>query len=79
MQSNRVQGKAFLSGSNVAQSINSIVSGIGKQIPNLIPTPQELFHGSKQLLFGLPEVTIFKTINNLCKILKLDKIVNNSK
>lgn len=73
VQSNRVQGKAFFSGSDVAQSLNSIVSGIGKQIPNLIPTPEELFQASRQVLVGLPEVAIAKTINNLCKSLEVQK------
>ncbi|XP_065364516.1 vitellogenin-1-like [Calliphora vicina] len=63
-----VQGRASFGASNVFSSFNTIVKGIGKEIPNVLLTPQELFKASKQVLFGLPETAVFKTINQVCSV-----------
>lgn len=71
IQGNRVQG--HFSGLNVLQSLNNIVSGFIKQVPNLIPTPEEVFKASIQLLLGFPEMVIANIINTLCKNLEIKK------
>lgn len=56
---------------DVFNSSQTIIKGIGKEVINRIPTPNDLFHVSKQVLFGLPEVAVFQTIGQLCKLIFL--------
>lgn len=63
-----VESKAAFSGSDIFGSFTDIVKGVGKEIPNIIPTPEELFKASKQVLIGLPEVAVFKIVNKLCML-----------
>lgn len=66
-QNSNVQANPSFGRSNIVSSFNTIVKGLGKEAGNVIPTPEELFKASKQVLFGLPETAVFKTISNLCK------------
>lgn len=75
-QGDCVLGRSSFGGSDVLNSFTDIVKGVGKEIANIIPTPEELFKVSKQVLFGLPEVAVFKTINNLCKLKNLKIKIN---
>ncbi|XP_023297505.2 vitellogenin-1-like [Lucilia cuprina] len=68
IESHSVQGRASFGVSNYANSFSTIVKGLGREIPNVIPTPSELFRASKQVLFGLPETAVFRTVNNLCSV-----------
>lgn len=55
---------------DLISSAGTIVSGLGMQIGNLIPTADELANASIQFLVGLPEVAIFGALNRLCKFLE---------
>ncbi|KAM7350119.1 vitellogenin-1-like [Cochliomyia hominivorax] len=68
VQQNDVLARASFGSSNLADSFNTIVKGLGKELSNIIPTPEELFKTSKQILFGLPETAVFKTINKICSV-----------
>jgi hypothetical protein len=41
--------------------------GIAKKIPDLIPTPENLYQVSKQTLIGLPFELLISGIDKLCK------------
>ncbi|XP_037816441.1 vitellogenin-1-like [Lucilia sericata] len=68
IHSSSVQGVASFGITNVVDSVNGIVQGIGKEITFLLLTPSELFKASKQILFGLPETAVFKTVHKLCTL-----------
>lgn len=61
----KVQGDII---TDVISSGGTIIEGLGKEIPNIIPTPEELFQLPLQGLIGLPEIAIAGTINQLCKL-----------
>jgi hypothetical protein len=42
-------------------------AGIAKKIPDLIPTPENLYQVSKQTLIGLPFELLLSGIDKLCK------------
>ncbi|KAM7350118.1 vitellogenin-1-like [Cochliomyia hominivorax] len=53
---------------DILNSAQTIIAGVGQEIPNIIPTPEELLKLPPQLLVGLPEVTILSSINQLCSV-----------
>ncbi|XP_065364958.1 vitellogenin-1-like [Calliphora vicina] len=54
--------------SDLLDSFGTIIEGLGVEIPKIIPTPQELFNVSNQILIGLPERAIAQTLNRLCSL-----------
>lgn len=54
--------------SDIISSGGTIVEGLIKEFPNLIPTPEELFQLPIQVLVGLPETALVGAINQLCKL-----------
>lgn len=62
-QSSNAQGGA----ADLFDSFGTIIEGLGEEIPKIIPTPQELFNASNQILIGLPERALAQTLNRLCK------------
>lgn len=53
--------------SDVLGSVGDIVLGLGSELGNILPTTKELFSATKNILFGLPEVAVFKVVNQICK------------
>lgn len=54
---------------DLISSGGTIIEGLAKEVPNILPTPAELFHLPVQVLFGLPETALVSVINELCKFL----------
>ncbi|XP_073829668.1 vitellogenin-1-like [Musca autumnalis] len=53
---------------NLGSSTADIIRGVGSQAIREIPKPEELFYTSIQVLFGLPEKTVFSVINQACSL-----------
>ncbi|XP_023297527.2 vitellogenin-1-like [Lucilia cuprina] len=53
---------------HLIDSARSVVTGIGSQVVQGIFSPRDLLRGSRQVLFGLPEVAVFRTIHELCSL-----------
>ncbi|KNC26389.1 hypothetical protein FF38_03314 [Lucilia cuprina] len=53
---------------HLIDSARSVVTGIGNQVVQGIFSPRDLLRGSRQVLFGLPEVAVFRTIHELCSL-----------
>lgn len=62
------QGRFLLNPVHLIDSARSAITGIGTQVAQRVLSPRELLRGSKQVLFGLPEVAVFRTIHELCKL-----------
>lgn len=52
---------------DVASSTKDAVIGIGKQIPQSIPTPDTILSFSKNMLAGVPVQVGFEVINKACE------------
>ena len=61
------QSRFILNPVHFIESARSVVTGLGNQVAQKALSPRSLFRGSKQLLFGLPELAVFRTIHELCK------------
>lgn len=70
LQHLKVQGDLI---TDLISSGGTIIEGLGQEIPNILPTPEELFHLPLQVIVGLPETVVLGTINQLCKFVALKK------
>ncbi|XP_075156351.1 phospholipase A1-like isoform X2 [Haematobia irritans] len=57
-----------ITGGDVINSAGNLITGIGAQLVKSIPTIDELFYTSVQVLFGLPELAVAKILNEACSI-----------
>lgn len=48
-------------------SAKSVATGIGSQVLQNVFSPRDLIRASMQLLFGQPELAVFRTLHELCK------------
>ncbi|KAM7350117.1 vitellogenin-1-like [Cochliomyia hominivorax] len=64
MSESQVQGQLL----DILNSGQTIIQGLGQEIPNIIPTPEELANLPLQLLAGLPEVVALTIVNQLCSV-----------
>lgn len=64
----KVQGRLV---TDLISSGGTIIEGLAQEIPNIIPTPEEFFQLSIQVLIGYPEIAIAGLINQICKLISL--------
>ncbi|XP_065365349.1 vitellogenin-1-like [Calliphora vicina] len=63
-----LQQRFLFNPAHFLESARSVVTGIGSQVVQGVLTPRDLLRGSRQVLFGLPEVAVFRTIHELCSL-----------
>lgn len=61
------QGRFLFNPGHFLNSAGTIATGLGGQVLQNVLSPRDLMRASKQLLLGLPEVAVFRAINELCK------------
>lgn len=52
--------------SDLAKSAGDAVKGIAEKIPDVIPKPEDIFQGGKNLIAGYPFQALFSAINQFC-------------
>lgn len=49
-----------------AKSITDVASGVMRSLPNVFPTPEDLFSASKNLVAGYPAEAVLNAVNLFC-------------
>lgn len=52
---------------DIGRSVSDTAKGVAAQIPKAIPTPDEFFQLSKNLLAGYPFDVAFRIVNTFCE------------
>lgn len=52
---------------DIAKSAGDVAKGIAEKIPDVIPSPEDIFQGGKNLIAGYPFQAVFSAINQFCK------------
>lgn len=52
---------------DVGKSLTDTAKGVASQIPNAIPTPEDFFQLSKNVLAGYPFDAAFRIVNTFCE------------
>lgn len=52
---------------DVGKSTVDVVKGVVNKIPDVIPKPDDIFQGGKNLIAGYPFEQLFSAINSFCK------------
>lgn len=59
----------LIQGTAAIETSDLVGSGVAQEIANVIPSPEDLFTASKEILFALPETSLSETITVLCKFI----------
>lgn len=66
LQCNESHSLGFSLG-DVGKSLTDTAKGVASQIPNVIPTPEEFFQLSKNVIAGYPFDVAFRIVNTFCE------------
>lgn len=52
---------------DIGKSAGDVAKGIVDKLPDVIPSPEDIFQGGKNLIAGYPVQSIFSAINSFCE------------